>query len=370
MEAGKIIQNYRLVKKLGEGGMGEVWLGEHLHMQRKVAIKSLHAQYARNENIKKRFLQEVETLSRLDHPGIVRLYDLVASEDHLCMIMEYVDGLNLEELITQKTGPMNAELLRVLFSQMIEALDYAHKCGVIHRDIKPANFIVTQDNKIKVLDFGIAKVISDETQGMTKTGMRMGTIYYMSPEQIQGVKVDHRTDIYSLGVTLFVMATGKNPLSHMDSEFKVSLAIVSDPLPPAASIYPGVSEKVEKMIAKATAKKPEDRFQSCKEFLTAGPNVVPAPSSIDKAPDKVTVVPLGNAAELTAEQQDERAWKIVMEKRTTTILGHYIERFPNGKYVKEARRRIRIKKNINILLFIFWSYCLIALIGVLTSNSR
>lgn len=264
----EIIKNYRLLSKLGEGGMGEVWLAEHLTIKRRVAIKVLHPQYLRNEQVRSRFRTEAVTLARLKHPNIVSLYDFVETEDQICLVMEYVEGRNIEDLVRQETGPLPVLKLEAIFSQILRAVGYAHEQGVIHRDIKPSNFMVTLDGSVKVLDFGIAKLLSDDHH-LTKTGIRMGTASYMSPEQVNAEELDLRSDIYSLGVTLFFLATGKSPYEGETSEYKIYDQIVRSPLPSGKSVYVGVTEHLDQVIAIATEKAPSARFLNCREFLEA-----------------------------------------------------------------------------------------------------
>jgi serine/threonine protein kinase len=179
--------------------------------------------------------------------------------------MEYVDGLPLDEHINNVSGPINEEQLIPLFLQILDAFEYAHKNKIVHRDIKPSNIIITKDGKIKVLDFGIAKIM-DETNSMTKTGTQMGSVLYMSPEQVKGEKVNHLSDIYSLGVTLYQMATGKAPYDPTSNEYEVFQKIDKEALPKASTIYPGISKNLEEVIEKATTKDGSKRFQSCKDF--------------------------------------------------------------------------------------------------------
>lgn len=245
--------------------MGEVWLGEHLTISRKVAIKLLHPQYARNEKIRQRFRNEAATLSKLKHPNIITLYDFIESDSDFYLVMEYVEGRNLEEVVRFETGPMPTNILEKVFGQILAAVGYAHSQGVIHRDIKPSNFMMDSAGNVKVLDFGIAKLLEDD-QHLTRTGMRMGTTFYMSPEQVNTEAIDHRSDVYSLGVTLFFLATGKAPYEGETSEYKIFDQIIRKPLPLARSIYVGVSPTIDKMIQKATAKVPRDRYAGCEEF--------------------------------------------------------------------------------------------------------
>ncbi len=269
LNPGTVIQNYRLVRFIGDGGMGTVWLAEHTHLDRKVAIKCLHTQYARNAGIRARFKQEAATLAMLQHPGIVTLHDYIEDDEGAYLILEYVDGLPLDEHIQQVSGPIPAPKLREMFGQILEGFIYAHSKMIVHRDIKPSNFLVTAAGKVKILDFGIAKILTDHDRKLTKTGMNMGTVYYMSPEQVKGEAVDVRSDIYSLGVTLFQMATARCPYPQDTTEFFVYDQIVNHPLPNASDFYPGVPKSIEAIIAKATAKRPEDRFQDCVAFLEA-----------------------------------------------------------------------------------------------------
>jgi serine/threonine protein kinase/cell division septation protein DedD len=261
---GKIVSSYKLVSLLGIGGMGNVYLGEHVQLGRKVAIKMLHPHLAANKSLQKRFRNEASAMAHLQHPNIVALHDYHESEDGLFLIMEYVEGIELDKHIKEVSGPIVEEECIRMMEQVLDAFEYAHDQGVIHRDIKPSNILLTKDGTIKVLDFGIAKLLDDKS--MTKTGTQMGTVFYMSPEQVKGQPADKRSDIYALGVTLFQMSTGKVPFDNDSSEFEVYSKIVNEPLPEARSIYPGVSDKISALIQKATDKDPERRFQSCRDF--------------------------------------------------------------------------------------------------------
>jgi len=265
---GKKILNYEIVSLLGEGGMGNVYLAEHAQLGRKVAIKMLHPKLASNESLRKRFLNEASAMAHLQHPNIVGLLDYVESDDGLFLIMEYVQGEELDIHIREVSGPIEEKKAKVLMAEILDAFDYAHKQGIVHRDIKPSNILMTKDGGVKVLDFGIAKMMDDD-KSMTKTGTQMGTVLYMSPEQVKGEKIDARTDIYSLGVTLFQMITGRAPYSGDTTEYEVYTQIVKEPLPKASSIYPGVSAIIDSIISRATEKDRQNRFQSCQEMKKA-----------------------------------------------------------------------------------------------------
>jgi tRNA A-37 threonylcarbamoyl transferase component Bud32 len=301
MQAGTIIQNYRLVKFIGEGGMGQVWLAEHVLLGRKVAIKALHPQLLRNAGIRARFKNEAATLAHLQHPHIVTLLDYIEDDAGAYLVLEYVEGDPLDELILHKTGPIPEARLKDLFGQILQGFVYAHSKKVVHRDVKPSNFLLTPEGKIKMLDFGIAKLL-EEDHRLTKTGTSMGTVLYMSPEQVRGEAVDQRSDIYSLGVTLFHMATGRCPYSAESTEFIVYDQIVNHPLPSPTDFYPGVTPGIEAIIYKATAKNPAERYQDCQEFfdaLQAADQQVAAAKAIAVTPpaDAPAQVQAGDAAE-------------------------------------------------------------------------
>ena len=265
---GKQILNYKIDSLLGKGGMGTVYLGKHLQMKRKVAVKMLHPDLSSNEDLRERFRNEAAALAHLQNPYIVTLYDYYESEEGLFLIMEYIEGMELADHINKVSGPIDEKSAIHYYTQVLDGFKYAHKKKVVHRDIKPSNILIDKDNDIKIMDFGIAKIVDSE-KSLTKTGTQIGTVFYMSPEQVKGENIDRRSDIYSLGVTLFQMITGQCPYSNDTTEFQIYNNIVNDPLPDPASIYPGASKHLAQVIAKATQKNVEDRFQSCEEFKKA-----------------------------------------------------------------------------------------------------
>jgi serine/threonine protein kinase len=266
---GKSILNYEIKSLIGEGGMGSVYLATHTQVNRTVAIKSLLPQFMSNDEIKHRFKNEASTLAHLQHPNVVGLYDYVEDETGMYLVMEYVDGIPLDDFIKKVTGPMPEERAIPIIKTILSAFSYAHQKGIVHRDIKPANIIITQNDGVKILDFGIARILGESNHNLTKTGTQMGTVYYMSPEQVQGKKVDIRSDIYSLGVTFYQMLTGVNPYNGLTTEYEVYSRIVKEDLPPPQEIYPGVPAYLATILKKALAKEPDDRFQTCEEFLKA-----------------------------------------------------------------------------------------------------
>jgi len=263
---GTQILNYKVKSLLGEGGMGIVYLAEHVKLGRKVAIKVLHAHLASNESIRNRFMNEAKTMAELQHPNIVNLHDYHEDELGLYLIMEYVDGQPLDEYIEKMSGPIPEEKAIHFFKQALSAFQYAHEKNVVHRDIKPSNLIITNEGKLKVLDFGIAKIVGNDNYKLTKTGAHTGSVYYMSPEQVRGFDVDYRSDIYSLGITLYQMLTGYNPYVDLTTEYDIFEQIVKVPLADPRTKYPAVSEHMVQVINKSTQKNPLDRFNSCNDF--------------------------------------------------------------------------------------------------------
>lgn len=261
------LERYEILQTLGQGGMGVVYLARQKKLDRLVAIKAISPYLAQEPEVRERFAAEASVLARLSHPNIVTLYDYIEEPDALYLVMEYVEGKPLSEIL--KAGPLPLESIRKYFHQILDAFAYAHSKGIIHRDIKPSNIIITPEGQVKILDFGVAKILSsDHTQ--TRTGMRVGTLMYMSPEQVKGEKnLDARSDIYSLGVVLFEMLTGKPPYDPELGDFEISLRIVREPLfdfshPPAT-----IPQKLLEVVLHATEKSPEHRFPSCEEFKEA-----------------------------------------------------------------------------------------------------
>ncbi|TAE17742.1 MAG: serine/threonine protein kinase [Bacteroidetes bacterium] len=267
---GEQVLNYRILSALGEGGMGSVYLAQHIQLGRQAAIKALHPNLVNNPQIRERFKNEAATMAHLQHNNIVGLYDYLEATNGLFLIMEFVQGKPLDAYIQTVSGPIPEERVVEFFMQILDGFEYAHNQGVVHRDIKPANFVITPNNEVKILDFGIAKLLAGSSKSLTKTGARMGTVLYMSPEQVKGLEADRRSDIYALGVTLFQMLTGRCPYNEETAtEYEVYHQIVNSPLPRAKTFYPTVSDRMQKIIDKATAKNPDDRFQTCAEFKRA-----------------------------------------------------------------------------------------------------
>lgn len=257
----RVIGKYKVTRLIGEGGMASVYEAEHILLKNKVAIKILKPEFSSNSKIRERFKIEGVHTASLKHPGIIEVKDFEEQPDYLALILEYLEGEDLSQRI-RKSGPLSDENVKSVFGQVLDALEYAHERGVAHRDIKPSNIFILPDGKVKILDFGIAKLFGEGNE-MTQTGTMMGTPIYMSPEQVKGDKsVDHRSDIYSLGVTLYFAVTGKSPYdADSESWFLIPGKIVTEPLPE-------ISSKFWPMIKKACDKDRNSRFQECNEWLS------------------------------------------------------------------------------------------------------
>lgn len=264
------ISHYRILRKLGSGGMGEVYLAEDAHLHRPVALKILPAEFTRDADRLRRFLQEAHAESAIRHPNVAHIYDVGEEAGLHFIAMEYVEGQPLQEKITP--GPLPLGEILDLSLQLADALDEAHAQGVIHRDLKPSNIMVDARGRVKVLDFGLAKVrrggaISDSsTQLKTGPGVVLGTVQYMSPEQALGREVDPRSDLFSLGSVMYEMATGKAPFSGSTTTETINQIVHSQPQAIGRLNY-SIPGELERIIRKCLEKDPEWRYQSARELL-------------------------------------------------------------------------------------------------------
>ncbi len=261
---GEVIGNYRILKKIGEGGMGAVFLARDLTLERDVAIKIIAPHLARNPNLMARFKIEAIAQAKLNHPNVVTIYSFNQEGDVYYIVMEYIEGESLKKIIKER-GPLPLEEALKIFLQVLSAIEFAHKKGIIHRDIKPANVLITKDGVAKIGDFGIAKVAGIE--GLTRLGSSLGTPLYSAPEQILGKKVDARADIYALGVTLFEMLTGRPPfVSETGSDYEIQKAHLEKKPPKPSSLRKDIPSKLDQIVLKCLQKKPENRYSSVSEL--------------------------------------------------------------------------------------------------------
>ena len=260
---------YRVLKKLGEGGMGAVYLADQFSINRKVALKILHANYARDEAFVRRFRQEARLAASFSHHNVITVYDFDQSNDgRLYIVMEYIDGRTLNAVI--KDNPINLKRALGLGIQIAEGLAAAHQAGIIHRDIKPENIMVVGDGEnVKLMDFGIARLTdSAATTRLTRPGMIMGTPAYMAPEQIEGTETSERTDIYAFGIILYELLTSLVPFNASTTHAVLLKHLRETPLP-VRRIRNEIPISVERIVSRALEKKPQKRFSTMAEIVEA-----------------------------------------------------------------------------------------------------
>jgi beta-lactam-binding protein with PASTA domain/predicted Ser/Thr protein kinase len=296
---GQVFENrYEILRKLGAGGMAEVYLAHDRHLGRDVALKVLHANYAQDEQFIERFRREASNAASLNHPNIVQIYDRGEAEGTYFIAMEYLDGRSLKDIIS-KYAPLRPEHVISIASQILEALRFAHRKDIIHRDIKPQNIIVDDEGRVKVTDFGIAR--AGGAARMTETGSILGTAHYFSPEQAMGGRVEAASDLYSLGIVMYEMTTGRLPFDG-DNPVAIAMQHVNDPPPPPSQWAPGTPENLEHVIMRALVKSPAQRYLTADAFLDdlrkvqAGQPVAAPPSLLADEVTRVTTPVVAVAA--------------------------------------------------------------------------
>jgi serine/threonine protein kinase len=266
--AGKILGNFRIVSEIGEGGMGVVYLAEHVNLHKRFAIKSLSRALSGESDFRRRFFDEAQKQALLDDPNIVQVTDFFEESGEFFLVMEYVDGQDLSRLIKSKGKLAESEALPIV-RDILKGLRFAHAKGLVHRDIKPSNVLVDKSGRARIMDFGIAIMAGGAEKSLTAAGVAIGSPWYMSPEHISRPReVDRRTDIYALGIVLYEMLTGSVPFDA-ETDFGVKEQQVRAPVPDPREKNSEISEGVAEIVLKAMAKNPAKRFQDCGEFLKA-----------------------------------------------------------------------------------------------------
>ncbi|TSD55397.1 Stk1 family PASTA domain-containing Ser/Thr kinase [Aeromicrobium piscarium] len=304
---------YEISGLLGRGGMADVREGRDLRLGRPVAIKQLRADLAADPTFQERFRREAQSAASLNHPSIVAVYDTGEAEDIHgnnipYIVMELVEGRTLRDVLRDGRKIMPERALSIT-ADILSALDYSHRAGIIHRDIKPANIMLTPAGQVKVMDFGIARAIADSSSAMTQTAAVIGTAQYLSPEQARGETVDARSDIYSTGCVLYELLTGRPPFVG-DSPVSVAYQHVREEATPPSQLNPEVSLEIDHIVAKALAKRVDDRYSSAADMrkdierVLAGGHV-DAPTQATQAIGATAVAPAAAAAVPTAADADE-----------------------------------------------------------------
>ena len=266
LQPGQMLGAYRIINRIGQGGMASVYKAYQPSMDRHVAIKVLPGQLAESPEFVTRFQQEARIIARLEHPHILPVFDYGEDNGVTYFVMRYFEAGTLKTKM--EAGPLPIQEIDRIFTQLADALGYAHARGIVHRDLKPANALVDADGNLFLTDFGIAKLLESASPRLTQTDAIMGTPAYISPEQAQARTVDQRSDIYSLGIILYEMVTGRVPYVA-DTPLAVILQHVSDPLPLPSIVKSNISPAIEQVLLKALAKNPDDRFATTAEFVAA-----------------------------------------------------------------------------------------------------
>ena len=294
-ETNKRIGDYQVLNELGSGGMGRVYRVRNVVSDRIEAMKILLPDLAGRQDLAARFLREIKLMASLNHPNIAALRTAFTTENQLVMIMEYVEGTTLADRLEHGPIPVSEALNYI--GQVLSALSYAHRQHVIHRDIKPANIMLTHEGVVKLMDFGIAR--AGDERSLTVTGTTLGSLGYMSPEQVTGEATDARSDLYSVGVSLYEMVTGQRPFRG-DSDFSLMTAHVRETPKPPVELQPGMPSGLNEIILMAIAKDPAQRFQSADAFANALSNVGPAASAPQAAAPKFSEAATADYAVSTA----------------------------------------------------------------------
>ncbi len=264
LEIGEILGGrYEILKRIGSGGMADVYMAIDQKLNRKVAVKVLKPEYVDDEKFLKKFQTEAQAIASLTHPNIVNIYDVGLEEGVNYIVMELAGGITLKEYIKRK-GRLSPQETVDISLQIASALSHAHNHHIIHRDIKPQNILISDDGMIKVTDFGIAKAANANT--VTSTATAIGSVHYISPEQAKGRFCDEKSDIYSLGITMYEMVTGRVPFDH-ENGVTIALMHLQNEITPPSEITEGIPDSLEKIILKCVMKKPEERYQTADELI-------------------------------------------------------------------------------------------------------
>jgi serine/threonine-protein kinase len=311
--SGRTLGDFHILRRLGSGGMGQVYLAEQVSLRRRVALKVLKPDLANNPTALQRFRREAEAVARVSHPNIVQVYQIDCAAGVHFMALEYVEGRNLRDQVARK-GPPDTMLALSIMRQVTSALQRAGELGIIHRDIKPENILLTRHGEAKVADFGLslAQSAGQPAVNLTQPGVTMGTPLYMSPEQVEGRPLDPRTDIYSFGVSCYHMLAGQPPYRGQTA-LEVALQHVKGESEPLASLRPDLPAELCAIVHKMMARNPDERYQTCRELLTDLSKVHATVTNADGV--AITLSGPQRPATITAEVPAARTRTTLVERR-------------------------------------------------------
>lgn len=366
MNKGHLLNDrYKIERKIGGGGMANVFLARDTILDRDVAVKALRTDYIHDQEFIARFDREAQSASSLSHPNIVNIYDVGEEDQTLYMVMEYVEGMTLKEYI-QQFGPVEVPLALDIMKQISSAIAQAHENGIIHRDIKPQNILIDRFGQAKVTDFGIAMALS--ATALTQTNSILGSVHYLSPEQARGGMATKKSDIYSLGIVLFELLTGKLPFSGQ-SPVSIALKHLQSDTPSVKEINPDIPQSVENIVLQATAKNPFYRYADVYQFEAALETAL-SPEKLneepfkvpDEAGDETKAIPIITDDDLTS---DDEAGQTIVHQADTEPTKSYPDE-SNGK--KNNKKKKDKKKPSSKKKKIIWiSILLLLLIGIGTA---
>ena len=340
MEQLKALGRYEIKGVLGKGAMGLVYDGRDPTLDRRVAIKTILTRNLDESTAKHyamRFKREVRAVARLNHPNIVQVYDFGNEGELMYIVMEYIQGKELKDLMDSKQAFDLKAMFRIAI-ELLDALDFAHESKIIHRDIKPANVLLDSTGRAKLADFGVARFTEpdgDEAE-KTRAGAVIGTPSYMSPEQIQGQTIDHRTDIFSAGVLFYHLLTGQKPFEGQQWALAKKI-IQDDPVWPSKLVQ--IPPDIDRVVARAMAKAPEQRYQRAKGFADALRRILEgkAPEAPGESPFPLGGQPQGPAP---GGEADKEFWEGVEDSDDPDDIALYLEQFPRGAFAEQAKQKI------------------------------
>jgi serine/threonine protein kinase len=335
----KSLGRYQIQGVLGKGAMGLVYDGRDPKLNRRVAIKTILTRTldeATARHYSMRFQREVRAVARLNHPNIVQVYDFGAEGDVAYIVMEYIQGRELKDYFDAKER-FDLKTIFRLMRELLDALDFAHDAGVIHRDVKPANVMVDAAGRAKLTDFGVARITDPEGEAeATRAGAMVGTLSYISPEQLQGQTIDRRTDIFSAGVLFYQFLTGQKPFAGTQWELAKKI-IQDDPVWPSALVQ--IPPAIDRVVARALAKAPEHRYPSARHFADSLKRIAEGEPPED--PEETLPPPAAAPAPRAVSSEAEMEfWNGVKDSDDPEEVVLYIEQFPRGAYVDLAQRRL------------------------------